>query len=239
MKVSVITIAKNNENYIEDCITSVNNQNYTDIEHVIVDGASTDRTLSIIKKIAHRCPKIISEPDTGIYNAWNKAIKMATGDYICFCNSDDLLPNNFIDQAMKCVEQNQNSIIFGNVAMIEGHSLNTSKFELGLFDENKLYRGFGFRTTSVFIPRNFFKEIGLFDESFRIAGDTDWLLRAYINKIKFIHSDHFLYMDIGGISNKCEFLAYKEYFKSYIKNIGFDLKAFVVFCKKFVKRFIG
>ena len=88
MKISIITVCFNSENTIFDTLESVQSQNYENIEHIIVDGKSTDNTLNIIKKFKH-VSKIISEKDNGIYDAMNKGIKISNGDIIGFLNSDD------------------------------------------------------------------------------------------------------------------------------------------------------
>ena len=88
MKISIITVCFNSENTIFDTLESVQSQNYENIEHIIVDGKSTDNTLNIIKKFKH-VSKIISEKDNGIYDAMNKGVLCSTGDILVFLNSDD------------------------------------------------------------------------------------------------------------------------------------------------------
>src|ERR671925_70444 len=89
MKISVITAVLNNGRYIEDCIKSVLGQTYSNLEYIIVDGGSTDGTLDVIRMYKDRISKLISEPDSGIYDAMNKGIRIATGDVIGFLHSDD------------------------------------------------------------------------------------------------------------------------------------------------------
>lgn len=91
MKISIITATLNSAAHIADCVKSVNDQTYDDIEHIFIDGASKDNTLEIIKSIPNRVAKIVSEPDKGIYDAMNKGIEAATGDVIGILNSDDFL----------------------------------------------------------------------------------------------------------------------------------------------------
>jgi glycosyltransferase involved in cell wall biosynthesis len=89
MKVSVITVCFNSESTIARCMQSIRNQSYLDIEHVVVDGASTDQTTHIVKQYLLDQSQFVSEPDQGIYDAMNKGLKRATGDIICFLNADD------------------------------------------------------------------------------------------------------------------------------------------------------
>lgn len=96
MKISIITIAYNSGHSIADAIQSVLNQDYADIEYIIVDGKSKDNTVEVVKSFGSRISKFVSEPDKGIYDALNKGIRMATGDVIGFMHSDDLFANNQI-----------------------------------------------------------------------------------------------------------------------------------------------
>lgn len=235
MKVSVITISYNSEKFIEQTIKSINNQTYSNLEHIIVDGNSSDSTLSIVNSLAMRSPIIISENDNGIYDAWNKGVALATGDIICFCNTDDYWPNDYVEAAMKTLVDYKDSIIFGDVVMVSRDDLDKSPKELGFYSYKKLYRGFGFRTTSIFFGKHIFDSVGGFDCNYRIAGDTDWLLRALRQGFKFIHSDHFLYMRDGGVSNKYEVLAYKEYLFSLSRNNMIFIKSYYVYVKKIIK----
>jgi len=91
MKISVITVVRNAENTIADTLMSVAAQNYPDIEHIVIDGASTDNTLDIIKQHEDRIAVLVSEPDNGLYDAMNKGIELATGDVIGLLNADDIL----------------------------------------------------------------------------------------------------------------------------------------------------
>ena len=100
MKVTIITATYNSSVHISDCVESVNNQTYNDIEHIIIDGASKDNTLDIIKNIPNRVVKIVSEPDKGIYNAMNKGIQYATGDVIGILNSDDFFTSDDVIQSV-------------------------------------------------------------------------------------------------------------------------------------------
>ena len=90
LKLSIITVTKNDKNYIEDCIKSVIEQKYPNYEYIIIDGGSTDGTIDIIKKYCDHISIFISEPDGGIYDAMNKGIKLATGDIVGILNSDDI-----------------------------------------------------------------------------------------------------------------------------------------------------
>lgn len=236
MKVSVVTVCYNSEEFIWDAINSVNIQDYENIEHVIVDGNSSDNTLDLVKENVKRDAIIISENDSGIYDAWNKAVRMATGDIICFCNSDDFWSESYVSTAMENVKHFPKDIVFGDVIMTDKTGTIFSKKETSFFNKDNIYRGFNFRTTSVFIPKRIFDRIGLFHEGFRIAGDTEWLLRAYKNSISFYGSNHFVYMRDGGISNMLEYEAYLEYFSALGMHDERTYKSYWVLLKKLLKK---
>lgn len=114
--VSVITPSYNQADYIEETILSVLNQSYTNIEYIIIDGASSDTTIDIIRKYSDRISYWCSEPDKGQADAINKGLRRATGDYVCWINSDDVLYPNFVETFVNCFEQNPNvDFIYGNV----------------------------------------------------------------------------------------------------------------------------
>ena len=104
MKVSIITVVLNKAEYIEACIHSVINQDYNDIEYIIIDGGSIDGTIDIIRRYEYRIAKWISEPDRGIYDAMNKGISMASGDVIGILNADDMYANDrVLEKVAKCL----------------------------------------------------------------------------------------------------------------------------------------
>ena len=114
MKVSIITISLNSAKTIDETLSSVSNQTYGNIQHIIIDGGSSDKTLHICKKYSH-ISKIISEKDKGVYDAFNKGIKHSTGDIIGFLNSDDTFDNNnSIEQIVNGFEKNTDAV-FGNL----------------------------------------------------------------------------------------------------------------------------
>ena len=94
MKISVITVTYNCSEVLNDCITSVKNQSYKNIEHLIIDGGSSNNTMKLLRANQHHFTVLVSEPDYGIYDAMNKGIKLAKGDVIGFLNSDDFYNNN-------------------------------------------------------------------------------------------------------------------------------------------------
>jgi glycosyltransferase involved in cell wall biosynthesis len=206
LKISIITVAFNNKSVIKDCINSVYKQSYSNIEHIIVDGNSKDGTLDVIQKYKKKNTKIISEPDKGIYDALNKGIKIATGDVIGILHADDVFKNNqVLKQVIKLFKQNiYIDALAGNVVFF-----NTKKNNI----ENRIIRSdifrpwmlrFGFMPahTATFIKRSVFKKFGLYDASFKSAGDFEFLLKLIlVNKVKFFYLKKTLVrMRTGGVS---------------------------------------
>ena len=120
MKVSLITVTYNSEKFLEECILSVVEQDYKNIEHIIIDGNSTDNTISIIKKNEKHITKWISETDRGMYDAINKGIKMATGDIIGILNSDDVLASpDVISAIVKAFAEQNVDTLYGDLEYVE------------------------------------------------------------------------------------------------------------------------
>ena len=117
MKISVVTVCYNSVNTIEETMLSVLNQTYPDIEYIIIDGGSTDGTVDIIRKYAARLGYWISEPDKGIYDAMNKGIAAATGDYINFMNSGDMFASNDVLSSFKNFVSDDPEIVYGDVKL--------------------------------------------------------------------------------------------------------------------------
>ena len=116
MKVSVITVVFNNQKHIQGNIDSVSNQSYKNIEHIIVDGKSTDSTLDIIKRNQKKVSKWISEKDNGIYDAMNKGIELSTGDIIGFLNSDDIYFNDcVVENIVKEFRKSNPDSVYGDL----------------------------------------------------------------------------------------------------------------------------
>lgn len=127
-KISIITVCFNSAKYIGDNITSVDGQDYPNIEHIFIDGSSTDNTVSIIKNMVRGNHKLISEPDLGIYNAMNKGIGLASGKYLIFLNSDDMFSdNNIITKYVEIINKKSADIVFSDILFIQRSSKKYNK----------------------------------------------------------------------------------------------------------------
>lgn len=174
MKVSIITVVKDNEDKIEKCIKSVINQSYKNIEYIIIDGNSSDNTKTIIQKYIDRINIFISEKDNGIWDAMNKGINLATGDIIGFLNSDDFYYPDAIQTVVHYFNQKKIDFLFGTV----------KKYKLMHKFNPKIIRwSFGFYTShsvGFFIKLKKHKEIGNYNSKF-LSADLDFFYKMIIN----------------------------------------------------------
>lgn len=211
IKFSIITASLNSEKYIEDTILSVTSQTYDNIEHIIIDGGSTDSTLDIIHKYKENFSYWISEPDNGIANAMNKGILKATGDYILFINSDDYLSNENTLEQVSCLINERLDLYIFKVLFIYPENKQKLKHNTGLsiFTNFKM----GSCHQGQVISRGLFQKYGLFDNSFNIAFDYDFLLRIYHKNIKSKSIGLVIScMRIIGVSSKNDWISLKERF---------------------------
>ena len=247
---SIITIAYNSAQTIERTLKSVLAQTYTDYEYIIVDGASKDDTLKIVKQyepLFEGRMKWISEPDKGIYDAMNKGILMSSGEIIGIVNSDDWLEPNtlqiLVDEISKDSD-NREKILTGEMLFhyedgrTQHYPTSFERYEYFA----KRYR-MGLNHPATFVPRVIYDRIGIFDDRFKLYADADFIIRCYeagvgvhfINKVLSNMSD-------GGASNvrtKKELtdslLKYKKHCKSRIEYAKYATKARVIwFLRGFV-----
>lgn len=191
MKISIITVCFNSEATIENTIRSVASQTYKEIEYIIVDGNSTDKTVEIIKKYENTVvTKWISEKDSGLYDAMNKGIKMATGDYIGILNSDDVFyETTTIEQVASFIEKNKGiDAITGNIVQHNGKKI-VRKYSSKSWVPNRLKIGFMPPHPSIFIKRSLFDKFGFYTLGYRIAADYELIIRFFLkNKISYLYS---------------------------------------------------
>lgn len=186
LKISVVTVCYNCVNEIEETILSVLNQTYDNIEYIVIDGASTDGTVDIIRKYTDRITYWVSEPDKGIYDAMNKGIAVASGDYINFMNAGDRFAERKVMENIFDDEKNIAGcdIIYGNAifaypwgkVLIKPRSLTDFKSFDPIFHQSSFTRLSLLKTTP-------------FDISYKIAGDYNFFYHSYINGKKFYYLD--------------------------------------------------
>jgi glycosyltransferase involved in cell wall biosynthesis len=220
--ISIVTITYNAEDSLEATIQSVISQSYENIEYIIIDGGSTDRTVEIIERYQNHVKYWISEPDKGISDAWNKGISASSGDIIGILNAGDyFLDINYLKVVSDNLSIDQTIVCYGNTEIVSesGQNIRTT---IGNFNPNNLYLGLGFYHPGCFATRKVYELIGQFSLRYKLAMDCDWLLRCYRSGITFKKLDLVCMMLDGGVSHTSNFSAYGEYLQS-LKNNGFSL----------------
>lgn len=179
-KISIITVCKNSEQYIAETIESVLHQTYKDIEYIIIDGDSTDSTREIINQYIDRITLFISEPDNGMYDAINKGLQLATGEYIQVLNSDDvLITPDTIEQVAASIEKGNYDYYYGNITKLkDGYQKRVKLFQISR--KLLLYSTHGTLVSHpcLFISKELNDRIGGYDTRYRYASDFDYILRA-------------------------------------------------------------
>ena len=201
-KLSVITIVYNNTRDIERTMLSVLNQTYPNIEYIVIDGLSTDGTINIVKKYKSRISKFVSEKDEGIYDAMNKGLALATGDYVLFMNSgDEIYANDTVASVFASADDAD--IYYGETEMIndEGQSLGRRRHQAPeVLSLPSFKYGMSVSHQAIYIKRSL---TGPYDRKYQLSSDIDWILRA-IKKAKTIVNVHQYVAKylIGGVSKK-------------------------------------
>lgn len=205
MKVSIITVAYNAEKTIEDSIQSVLEQKYDNIEYIIIDGASTDRTLSIVKKYEDRISTIISEKDKGIYDAMNKGVKAATGDIIGILNSDDFyIDSNVITDIVNSFNDSIDGV-YADLVYVEGDDTSKirRKWESGFYHHGAFKKGWMPPHPTFFVRSKVYSDFGHYALNLRSAADYEFMLRViHKHRIKLNYLQRIIVkMRVGGESN--------------------------------------
>jgi len=245
MKISIITVTFNSVSVINDCLASVKAQKYDDIDHIVIDGASTDGTLSLLESKREQFATLISESDKGIYDAMNKGINVARGDIIGFLNSDDFYKNNEVISTVAKEFEKDSSLDACYADLIIVGKFNTSKiiryvksnqFKSGLFS-----KGWCPPHPTFFVRRSVYESLGNFDLNYHIASDVELMMRFLeIHKIKSRYiPEVWVKMRNGGHSNqnlKNIWLQNIEIFNSFRKN-GLSVNPISFFVYKIISRF--
>jgi glycosyltransferase involved in cell wall biosynthesis len=203
-KISIITVTKNSEKFLEKNILSVNNQVYKNYEHIIIDGGSTDKTLNIIHKHRKKIKYFISEKDKGLYDAMNKGIKYCSGDIIGILNSDDIYYKNALKIVNKYFSQDQKlDVVFGIVykyKLLHGYHPEKIKWTFGFYSTHSV----GF-----FIRKNSHKKVGYYNIKYKYSADYDLFYRLIIkNKMSGMATNKneiFGKFKSGGLSSRIRY----------------------------------
>ena len=207
MLVSIITATYNSSHTILDCLNSIALQDYPNVEHIIIDGGSTDNTLNIIYEKSKLNTRIISEDDNGIYDALNKGIKLANGDIIGFLHSDDIFEsNNILTVVVSAFMNSDIDAVYGDLYYVDKNNCNSilRSWKSSPFDKFKLVRGWMPPHPTLYVRKKHYHSIDFFDTSYRISADYHSILKLFtLNDFKSKYIPQvFVRMRVGGASNR-------------------------------------
>lgn len=204
MKISIITVCYNSDKTIEDTLKSVVSQTYKDIEYIVIDGGSKDKTLDIINQYKIHIDFWVSEPDKGLYDAINKGIQKATGDFVGIINSDDVFyENDTIEKIAKYITENPDlDAVTGDIIQHKNNRI-IRKYSSEDWTPEKLKIGFMPPHPSIFIKTNLFQQFGYYREDYKIGADYELIVRYFLkNKISYKYSGIITTsMAVGGASS--------------------------------------
>lgn len=205
MKISIITIVYNREYCIADCIQSVINQTYENIEHLVVDGGSTDGTQLKIEPYKDKLAYYVSEKDEGVFDALNKGIKKATGDIIGILHSDDFFYHDqTIEKIAEAFHISGADLVYAKGKYVDKNNVEQVKryYPSASFHEKYLIFGWIPLHTTIFVRKSIFEIYGLYNADYKIAGDYEISLRWFKNKKikKFFLNEWVVKMRMGGLS---------------------------------------
>lgn len=216
-KISIITVVYNGVQHIEQTIKSVMNQNYNNVEHIIIDGGSTDGTQDIIKKYENKLGYWVSEKDSGIYNAMNKGWKKATGDVIGILNADDYYLEGVLTRVADVFSKTNAAVVYGNLKKLR--YIGTQQYFREEFPNLlDMERRMGVFHPSTFVQKKVYQKIEGYNEKFKLSSDYDFVLRIYKAGFDFEYLNESLAVfRLGGVSNtNCS--SYKEGYQILLEN---------------------
>jgi len=194
--ISVITVCWNAEKYIERAINSVVNQTYENVEYIVIDGASTDSTLSLLKKREKDIDYFLSEPDGGVYSAMNKALDCTTGEFVVILNSDDYLKPNFIEHSYLALMSSGGDITYCN------YSTEAGLIECPDLSHAVLFTQLNVKHNTFMCSRKCFNEVGYFDATRKVNSDARWIRCAYLMGKRFVKiNEDLVFYSTQGLSS--------------------------------------
>ncbi|MBM3454052.1 MAG: glycosyltransferase [Bacteroidetes bacterium] len=202
---SVITVSYNSEATIRDTIRSVNRQTYHNIEHIFIDGGSSDNTVDIITRESTVKNRVISEKDEGIYDAMNKGIELSSGKFVAILNSDDCFANDNVLFDVIGLFNNDVDIVYGNISYFNDSPESVVRiWRTSKYYKDAFSRGWHPPHPAFFVARKAYVNYGLFNTRYRIAADYELMLRFLeIKGLKYEFIDKVLvHMRLGGESNR-------------------------------------
>lgn len=222
-KFSVITVTYNAEKVLEDTILSVISQTYHHVEYIIVDGASKDSTMTIVEQYRDRIARVVSEPDKGLYDAMNKGISLATGDYLCFLNAGDSFHE---DATLQKMVHSINStelpdVLYGETALVDAqrHFLRMRRLSTPEVLTWKSFRQGMLVCHQAFFARRTLVEP--YDLKYRFSADFDWCIRI-MKRSRTLHNTHLTLIDYleEGMTTQNRKASLKERFRIMARHYG-------------------
>jgi glycosyltransferase len=225
LQVSVITAVKNRASTVGACLRSVQSQTWRDIEHIVVDGCSTDGTLSVLAACRARLAKLICEPDSGVYDALNKGIRAASGDVVGVMHADDeFASDHTVERVARAFEDPDVEAVYGDLVYVrhDDPSQVVRYWRAGRYTRSQLAHGWMPPHPTFYVRRDVYRRFGDFDTRYKIAADYENMLRilwgggvraAYIPEV-------LVRMRTGGISNRLQnlFMKSREDYAALRKN---------------------
>lgn len=238
MKVSVITAVFNAAHTIEETLLSVAQQTHREVEHVVMDGASSDATQEVIARHRDKVAKFVSEPDHGIYDAMNKGVMLATGDVIGFLNADDVYASkDVLSQVVGIMERESLDALFGDVEFFNAKNpaRTVRRYRSGRFNPDQIALGWMPAHPALFLRRHVYENYGLFRTDYRIAGDFEYCARIFHGNTLVYRSlsETLVRMRTGGVSTsgwRNTLLLNREVLRACREN-GIDTNIIKIFSK--------
>lgn len=236
--ISVISVCYNSAETLARALKSVAKQDWHKIEHIIIDGESTDGTKEVIEQFKPLLAHVVSEADNGIYDAMNKGLDKANGDIICFLNSDDYYAStDVLSRVAKLMHENKLDALIGDVAFFhkENPMRTIRRYRSDRFTPERLSLGWMPAHPALFLRKEVFRSVGKFNTNYRIAGDFEFIVRAFNDQsICYQHIPEVLVrMQTGGASAqgwKAKLLLNKEVLQACHEN-GIDTNIFKILSK--------
>lgn len=208
MKLSIITVVYNGESTIERTIRSVIEQSNAELEYIIVDGGSADRTMEIVEKYKENISQVISEADDGIYDAMNKGIRLATGDIIAFLNCDDWYEKDTLQYVIEMFQNDKIDILCTDARIINEYGTLTRRADL---DEKIIIKQLPTSHQAIFASKEWFDYIGEFNTQYSVSADYEWVTRSMAKgcRMRLCHRI-VVNFSTGGVSTNYSDLCYEE-----------------------------
>ncbi len=207
LKVSIITAVYNGESSILETLDSVATQGYSAIEHIVIDGASRDSTAALVMKSATRVAQFVSEPDAGVYDAFNKGLRLASGDVIAFLNcGDTYVSTNVVSRMVDVLSLDGVEAAFADVLIADAsdHNRVIRRYSSKRFSPKRMVYGMMPAHPSLFLRREVYERVGEYGTRFRIAGDFELCLRVFYKAstpYRYLN-EAIVRMPAGGLSNR-------------------------------------